>query len=75
MTLADASGQQWFTAFNETVLNTIITNCTNENSQAEAILGITADELFEMKRSGDENGFEAVFAKALFKTVIIRVSK
>ena len=51
---------------------TAITICTDKH-QAEAILGITADELFEMKRSGDENGFEAVFAKALFKTVIIRV--
>lgn len=57
VTMTDQSGQSWFSMFNDT---------------AQVLLGRTADELNEMKGSGDDAGYEAVFKSALFKTFICR---
>lgn len=55
LTMSDHSGQSWFSLFNDT---------------AEQILGCTAEDLHQMKLNGDEAGYEAVFSKALFQTLI-----
>lgn len=55
--LADFSGQQWVTSFQES---------------AEALLDIKADELGEL-RSNDEVKFDQVFQKCLFKEYIFKL--
>ena len=42
--------------------------------QAKKMLGVTAEELYEMRGRGDEAGYERVFKQLLFKTFTCRVS-
>lgn len=51
--VCDATGSQWLNAFNEV---------------AEVLLGKTAAEMEQIKKAGDEAGFEAVFQEGNFKT-------
>jgi len=57
MNVADFSGNQWVTAFQES---------------AEAILGVDANTLGKM-RENDETSFERVFAEATFKKFSLKV--
>ena len=54
--LQDSSGQAWFTAFDDI---------------ANKIVGKTADEMYEMKSSGDP-GYEAAYSSALFKSYLVK---
>ncbi|CAH3021049.1 unnamed protein product [Porites evermanni] len=56
--LADFTGNQWVTCFQES---------------AEAILKRTAAEIGELKDSGDDRNFDAVFSEASFKTFNFRI--
>jgi replication factor A1 len=58
MTLADHSGNNWFSMFNES---------------AEKLLGHTAEELYQFKTEGNEAAFDAVFSEALFKTFVCKI--
>lgn len=57
MTVADHTGTTWVTCFND---------------QAKELLEAEADYLHELKTTGNEQGYEAVFQAALFKTFIMR---
>jgi len=72
--MSDASGQGWFSLFNDT---------------AELLLGVTAEECSNLKTNGNNGGmddsdgiggtggnnaYENVFSNALFKDYICRVS-
>ena len=59
MSIIDESGSTWVTAFND---------------QAEKLLGVTARELFEMRTSDNQAGYDKVFADCLFKPFIAKVS-
>lgn len=48
------------------------TGFTLFNDTAEQLLGRTADEMYEMKQSGDEAGYEAVFQAAIFTQVLVK---
>lgn len=56
--LADFTGNHWVTCFQET---------------AELLLKITADELGQMRDSGDECSFDQIFQEANFKTYIFKI--
>lgn len=58
MSIIDDSGSTWVTAFND---------------QAEKLLGVTARELFEMRTSDNQAGYDKVFADCLFKPFIAKV--
>lgn len=58
MSIMDDSGSTWVTAFND---------------QAEKLLGVTARDLFEMRSTDNQAGYEKVFADCLFKPVIAKV--
>ena len=58
MSIIDESGSTWVTAFND---------------QAEKLLGVTARELFEMRTSDNQAGYDKVFADCLFKPFIAKV--
>lgn len=58
MTLSDHSGQNWFSLFND---------------QAVQVLGVTAQQCYEMKVEGNEVGYDQVFSDALFKTYVCKV--
>lgn len=51
--MADHSGQSWFSMFNDS---------------AAELLGCTAEELYEIKMSGDTLRYEEIFTQAQFKT-------
>jgi predicted signal transduction protein with EAL and GGDEF domain len=55
--ISDYTSDAGFTLFNDT---------------AEQLLGHTADELFEMKQSGNEAGYESVFQNAMFMQVLVK---
>ena len=60
MSIIDESGSTWVTAFND---------------QAEKLLGgVTAKELFEMRRTDNTAAYDKVFADCLFKPFIAKVS-
>jgi hypothetical protein len=42
-------------------------------SQAEKLLGVTARELFEMRSTDNQAGYDKVFADCLFKPIIAKV--
>ncbi len=66
LTMSDHTGQSWFSLFNESVcIWSIVIQLT---FQAEELLGVTAEQLHEMKLNGDTAGFEEVFSRAQFKT-------
>jgi replication factor A1 len=48
------------------------TGFTLFNDTAEQLLGHTADEVYEMKQSGNEAGYEKVFNDALFTQVLVK---
>lgn len=56
--MADHSGQSWFSMFNDS---------------GAQLLGYTAEELYEIKMSGDIARYEEIFAKAQFKTFTAKV--
>lgn len=56
--VADHSGTQWVTMFDE---------------HAQQFLGRSAEDLYQMKISGDTEGYEKVFADALFKQVTTKL--
>jgi replication factor A1 len=56
--VADHSGTTWVTLFDE---------------QVQQLLGHSAEEMHELKMSGDEAGYEGVFAAALFKQVCLKL--
>jgi replication factor A1 len=58
MSLADHTGTQWVSLFDE---------------QAQQLLGHSAEDLHQMKISGDDAAYERVFADALFKQLCIRL--
>lgn len=58
LTIADHSGNTWVTLFNE---------------QAEKLLGVSAQQLSEIRAANDEVAYEKVFADVLFRTFIGRV--
>lgn len=58
LTLADHTGNNWATLFNE---------------QAEKLLGVKAEQLYQYRQAGDDTSFESVFERSLFKTVIARL--
>jgi hypothetical protein len=41
--------------------------------QAEKLLGVTARELFEMRSTDNQAGYDKVFADCLFKPIIAKV--
>jgi hypothetical protein len=43
--------------------------------QAEKLLGVTARDLFEMRSTGDQSGYDKVFADCLFKPVLAKVPR
>jgi len=54
----DSTGSHWLTAFNES---------------AEALLGVSAVEVNELKASGNESGFNRIFSEANFATCVFKV--
>jgi len=56
--LADFTGNQWVTCFQET---------------AQVLLNTTADNLGQLKDSGDEQGFDQIFLHSNFKTYTFRI--
>lgn len=48
------------------------TGFTLFNDTAEQLLGHSADEMYEMKQSGNEAGYEKVFQDALFNQVLVK---
>ncbi|XP_068750637.1 replication protein A 70 kDa DNA-binding subunit-like [Montipora capricornis] len=56
--LADFSGNQWVTCFQES---------------AEAILNISANQVGQIKDSGDERAYDHIFSEANFKTYNFRI--
>jgi hypothetical protein len=42
-------------------------------AQAEKLLGVTARELFEMRSTDNQAGYDKVFADCLFKPIIAKV--
>jgi len=56
--LADFTGNQWVTCFQES---------------AEAILNTSASEIGQLKDSGDEKAFDQIFSEANFKTFNFRI--
>lgn len=48
------------------------TGFTLFNDTAEQLLGHSADEMYEMKQSGNEAGYEQVFQKAIFTQVLVK---
>ena len=60
MSIIDESGSTWVTAFND---------------QAEKLLGgVTAKELFEMRRTDNTAAYDKVFADCLFRPFIAKVN-
>lgn len=55
--VSDHTGDSGFTLFNDT---------------AEQLLGYTADDLHDMKQSGNEADYDKVFQDAMFKQVIVK---
>jgi replication factor A1 len=57
VTMADETGKEWFSLFND---------------QAATILGHTAEQLYEMRITGDNRRYEEVFNNALFQTFLVK---
>lgn len=55
--MTDASGQSWFSLFNDT---------------AEALLGRTAEEMYQLKCAGSVAEEESVYNNAKFKQFIVK---
>lgn len=56
--MSDHSSSTWVSLFDE---------------QAQKLLGATAQQLFELRASGNNDEYERIFANALFKKFIVRV--
>ena len=56
--MADHSGQSWFSMFNDS---------------AAELLGCSAEQLYEIKMSGDSSKYEEIFSQAQFKTFVAKV--
>jgi replication factor A1 len=57
-TFADHTGNAWFSIFSE---------------EATKLLGVDANQLHAMKEQGDVDGYDSVFSRASFETVIAKV--
>jgi replication factor A1 len=58
LSVADHTGTQWITLFDD---------------QALQLLGHTAEDLHQLKLSGDIDSYEKVFSDAMFKQVIVKL--